>query len=79
MPTSTQRFLNPVALTNCLFDKGIEMTALTKKAGISAGTIARALRLHRPVRPSTAKKIADALGVSVHEILEPVETDEKGA
>lgn len=78
-----KKYLNERRLTNLTFRRGLTMTDLQRQAHVSPATIRRSLKLKCPVRQTTAKKIADVLGVDVLTLLqdEPsrAETDEKGA
>lgn len=69
--------INKNALTRALYSTGMSLKALQKKAHLSNGTLLRAITQNKPVRPATAKKVADALGVDVMSLMN--EPTQKGA
>lgn len=61
--------LNKAALTAAMYRTGMTLRELQSKANLSNGTLARAIGKNKPVRPATAKKVADALGVDVMSLM----------
>lgn len=57
-------------IATILFLKGWSLKKLIQKSNVAPQTIDRAINASKPVSPPTAKKIADALDVSVLDILQ---------
>lgn len=77
-----KKYLNGKRLINLTFQRGLTMAGLQRQAHVSHTTIQRSLKLKCPIRQTTAKKIADVLGVDVLSLLqdEPPQIEtEKGA
>jgi|SRR5215203_4331272 len=60
-------------------NRGLSQRALAKKSKVSPATIYELENGRRPdPRPSTLRKVADALGVEVQDLLEPSDAKEVG-
>ena len=66
----------PNKLEDARAAKGLSRLALARKADVQDQTLANA-ESGRPIRPSTAKTIADALGFEVFDLFERI-TEEEG-
>jgi transcriptional regulator with XRE-family HTH domain len=62
---------NPEALTAIREKDGHSQLSLSKKSGVAQSRISRLEADSVPIRPSTAKRLADALGVPISAITQP--------
>lgn len=71
-------FINskPKRITAARLLAGYSLAAMGEKSGVSASTIFKLEQKAKKVRPSTAKSIADAIGVPVEDLFEIVEEEE---
>lgn len=68
-------FSNPQALTAIREKDGHSQLSLAKVAGVAQSRISRLEANAVPIRPATAKRLADALGVPISAITQPTAPD----